>query len=279
MNRTIQKIYHPKVSKWKEPQVGSSSSTAMKDKKMSVTIIISALDEESSIGNTYHKAKSALTGLNIDHQIILINDGSRDRTGEIIDSIRKRDSHVQVIHHRTPRGIGFGYKEGIRNSTKEYFMYLPGDDDFEEKSIKAVLEQRGKADIVIPYHVNQEIRTAQRKALSGCYTALLNLCFGLRIKYFNSIVLHKTRFLRTLTIHSDKFTYQTEIIIKLVKMYKCNFTHIGISINERTSGESKAVNLKNFIDIGIFFLLTCYEVYGSLFARREDLSMTAKGEV
>ena len=263
----------------KKSQFALCSSTSMHGSTKSVTILISALDEECNIDNTYRKVKSALTGMNIDHQIVLINDGSHDRTMEIMNLIQKQDPKVQVIHHHTPRGIGFGYKEGIRKSTKEYFMYLPGDDNFEENSIRTVLEQMGKSDIVIPYHVNQEVRTAQRKALSGCYTALLNLCFGLRIKYFNSIVLHKTRFLRALTIHSDKFTYQSEIIIKLVKMYKCNFTHIGISINERASGESKAVNLKNFIDVGIFFLLMCYEVYGSLFARREDLSITVKGEV
>ena len=155
-------------------------------------------------------------------------------------------------------------------------MYIPGDDDFEEKCIRTVLEQRGKTDIVIPYHVNQEVRTARRKALSSCYTALLNLCFGLRIKYFNSIVLHKTRFLRALTIHSDKFTYQSEIIIKLVKIYKCNFAHVGISINERSTGESKAISLTNLIDVGNFFILLFCDVYSSLFARREDLSMTVR---
>ena len=72
---------------------------------------------------------------------------------EIMNSIRKQDSKVQVIHHHTTRGIGFGYKEGIRKSTKEYFMYLPGDDDFEENSIRTVFEQMGKSDIVIPFHV------------------------------------------------------------------------------------------------------------------------------
>ena len=266
------------MNKWEKSQFDSSPSTSMHESTKSVTILITALDEEASIGNTYRKAKSALTGLNIDHQIILINDGSHDRTMAIMNSIQKRDSKVQVIHHHTPQGIGFGYKEGIRNSTKEYFMYLPGDDNFEENSIRAVLEQMGKADIVIPYHVNQEVRTAQRKALSECYTALLNLCFRLRIKYFNSIVLHKTRFLRTLTIHSNKFTYQSEIIIKLVKMYKCSFTHIGISINERSSGESKAVNLNNFIDVGHFFILLCCDVYGSLFVRREKLPETIEAE-
>ena len=275
----MKSIAHPKMDKREGSQVGSISSAPLKGNTKSVTILISALNEEAGIGNTYYKAKSALTELNIDHQIILINDGSRDRTREIMDSIQKRDLQVQVIHHQTPRGIGFGYKIGIRNSTKEYFMFLPGDDSFEEESIRTVLEQRGKADIVIPYHINQEVRTARRKALSRCYTALLNLCFGLRIKYFNGIVLHKTRLLKNLTIKSNKFTYQSEIIIKLVKIQKCNLFHVGISVSERSSGESTALKLSNFIDVGKFFILLCYEIHGSSFARDENFPMTVKEEV
>ena len=256
-----------------------NSPTLFKGKANSVTIIITALNEEASIGKTYCAAKSALTRLGIDHQIILINDGSQDRTMGIMDLIQAHDSQVQVFHHKTPQGIGFGYKKGIHHARKEYLMYLPGDDNFSEESIIKVLELRGKADIVIPYHTNlKEVRDSVRASISGYYTTLLNWCFGLRVKYFNSIVLHKTSFLQALTIRSDKFTYQSEILIKLIKVYRCNFLHVGILLDERSSGESKAISLSNFIDTVKFFFTLCIEVYSSMFVDREGLPVVIKVE-
>jgi glycosyltransferase involved in cell wall biosynthesis len=269
-------IANRKVDK-KETEL--NSPTLFKGKENSVTIIITALNEEASIGKTYCAAKSALTRLGIDHQIILINDGSQDRTMGIMDLIQAHDSQVQVFHHKTPQGIGFGYKKGIHHARKEYLMYLPGDDNFSEESIIKVLELRGKADIVIPYHTNlKEVRDSVRASISGYYTTLLNWCFGLRVKYFNSIVLHKTSFLQALTIRSDKFTYQSEILIKLIKVYRCNFLHVGILLDERSSGESKAISLFNFIDVVRFFFTLCIEIYSSIFVDRKGLPVVIKVE-
>jgi glycosyltransferase involved in cell wall biosynthesis len=184
---------------------------------------------------------------------------------------------VQVFHNEKPQGIGFGYKKGIHHARKEYLMYLPGDDNFSEDSIIKVLELRGKSDIVIPYHSNlKEVRGSGRVSISSCYTTLLNWCFGLRVKYFNSIVLHKTSFLQALTIHSNKFTYQSEILIKLIKIYRCNFLHVGILLDERESGESKAISLSNFIDVIKFFFALCIEVYSSIFVDRKTLPVVMK---
>ena len=269
-------IANRKVGK-KETEL--NSPTLFKGKANSVTIIITALNEEASIGKTYCAAKSALTRLGIDHQIILINDGSQDRTMGIMDLIQAHDSQVQVFHHKTPQGIGFGYKKGIHHARKEYLMYLPGDDNFSEESIIKVLELRGKSDIVIPYHTNlKEVRDSVRASISGYYTTLLNWCFGLRVKYFNGIVLHKTSFLQALTIRSDKFTYQSEILIKLIKVYRCNFLHVGILLDERSSGESKAISLSNFIDTVKFFFTLCIEVYSSMFVDRKGLPVVIKVE-
>jgi len=229
--------------------------------KKPVTVVIPALDEEKNITNTYLKVKSALENLGLDYEIILFNDGSRDKTGEIIESIRLQNSQVKTVHHKTPKGMGFAYKTGIEMSQKTYFLLMPGDDDFEEYLIRRLLESAGKADIIIPFFNNFQSRPWHRKIFSAFFTRSLNFLFNLDLTYYNGPVLHLTKNLKALKITSNKFTYQAEILLKLIKLKKCTYDEIGLATNERIEGKSKAVRLANFIDVGSFMVKMLFEIY------------------
>lgn len=227
----------------------------------SLTFLIPALNEEGSIKKTYVKAINSAKRYGLDYEIIIINDGSTDRTGAVAEDIKKQDPCVQVIHNKFPKGMGYGYKEGLTLTNKEYFMLIPGDDAFDEKQIALILEKIGAEDIIIPFTRNSEVRPKNRQFFSNLFTDTLNLLFNLDIKYYNGIVLHQTKKLKNLNIRSNKFTYQAEILIKLIKKRKCSYCQVGLDLNKRKSGESSAVRFANFIDVGKFYLLLLSDIY------------------
>jgi dolichol-phosphate mannosyltransferase len=227
----------------------------------SVTVVIPALNEEEHILGSYNKTKNTLKELGLDYEILLVDDGSEDKTLQVMESISSNDPLVHIIHHSSPQGMGFAYKKGIRLSKKKHFLLIPGDDDFEQIQIKKILEPLGQKDIIIPFHISQNHRPLKRRLFSQLFTISLNILFNLNLKYYNGPVLHRTESLKELTIKSDKFTYQAEILIKLIKLKKFSYTHVGILTNERKPLNSKAVKLKNFIDVGYFYWMMFVEIY------------------
>ena len=96
-------------------------------KPNSLTVIMTALDEE---GNLEHAAKNTLSTLRankLDWELILINDGNSDSTGQIAARLAYGEPRIKIIHHKRPMGIGFCFREGARNSTKDAVTWLPGD--------------------------------------------------------------------------------------------------------------------------------------------------------
>jgi glycosyltransferase involved in cell wall biosynthesis len=97
-----------------------------------LTIVIPALNEEGSIGDTIERCLAARDhicqlGHVRDIEIIVINDGSTDRTAEIAGSIAEREPSVSLINFSTNRGYGAALKEGFRNANGELVAFLDAD--------------------------------------------------------------------------------------------------------------------------------------------------------
>jgi len=214
-----------------------------------ISFIIPALNEEQVVGAVIEQVMEKVAGNFLDYEVILVNDGSTDRTGQIMEEAAARHERVRVLHN--PRNLGFGnsYTRGLADARMDYVMLLCGDGGLPTASLPAIFEKIGAADIVIPWMTNlREIKSLGRYLLSQAYTILLNTAFGLRLHYYNGLPVHRRDLLQTITITSGGFGFQAEILVKLIKS-GCSYVEVAVKGAEE-KGRSFALRISNWLSVG-----------------------------
>lgn len=207
--------------------------------------MIPAYNEENNLENTIREIKKGVGKKLTDYQIIIFNDSSTDKTGDIADSIAQKNKKVKVVHNKPNRGMGYCYREGQRLARFTYYMYIPGDNQFPHYALSLLIDKLGQADIVIPYVTNMNIRPLLRQWISNTFTFLLNFIFALKIRYYNAPVIHKTKLLRQVPQNPNSgHAYQAEILVKLLKA-RASYVEVGYDMYERSSGKTTAFKWKN----------------------------------
>jgi len=214
-----------------------------------ITFIIPALNEDRVVGAVIEQILEKVHGQFEDYEVILINDGSIDATGRVMDEMAAVSDNIRVIHN--PRNMGFGnsYQIGLREARFDYVMLLCGDGGLPAASLSPIFEKIGSADIIIPWMVNlREIKSRGRYLLSRAYTALVNLLFGLKLHYYNGLPVHRRDLLQQIAVTSGGFGFQAEILVKLIRS-GATYVEVGVNGAEETN-ESDALRVRNWLSVG-----------------------------
>jgi glycosyltransferase involved in cell wall biosynthesis len=98
------------------------------DRNPRLGVAFLAYNEEALIAKTVEEAVSSLSAMpGLDWRILVVNDGSRDRTGSIADELAKRDSRILVAHHDGNKGYAVATETALRNTPGEVVMVVDGD--------------------------------------------------------------------------------------------------------------------------------------------------------
>ena len=213
-----------------------------------ISVIIPALNEEANILSAVDAVIAALGDRFEDYELLLFDDGSQDRTGELMDRVASANPRIRVTHNERPRNLGGVYKQGIVAARFEYLFLVPGDNEITDSALVRTLDAIGKADIVIPYPTNMHIRPWIRRIGSHGYTFLINLLFGRRLNYYNGTVICRTADVRTIVIRTDSFAYQSEALLKLLRAGK-TYVQVGIEIRPLPGRRSNALRLRNLVAV------------------------------
>jgi len=214
--------------------------------KKSVSIIVSAYNEEDNIKNAVKSVLKATATIVADFEIIIVNDGSTDKTLQISKKLQT-DKHIRLINHPKNQGVGKSFQDGVVKATKKYIAVFPGDNDMSSNSLRDLFKKIDAADLIISYPKDQFHRSYIRRMLSNSFTRLMNVVFRSRLKYYNGPFIVKTALIRNLELRSEGFLIFAEFKLKLIQagysFIEIPFEHVG-----RKHGESKAVSLHNLVD-------------------------------
>src|SRR5262249_36865030 len=153
---------------------------------------------EAAIDNASRAAQKAAE----DYEIIVIDDGSPDKTGEFARLKAQTNPQVRVAANAANEGFGYSFARGVKMASKEFVTVFPGDNDMAASSLKDLIEARGSADLVISYMQKTSKRSLFRRIVSRSFVIFMNILFGLRLKYYNGSFICRTALLRSIPIKS-----------------------------------------------------------------------------
>ena len=228
--------------------------------QISLTVIMPALNEEDNVISAIQRTLDAFDQCGINGEILVVNDGSTDNTGTLVEDKAAREKRVSIIAHEKPQGIGASFWDGVHEARGDIVTMFPGDDENEPLEPLRYFNLLEEVDIVIPFICNKGARSKARERLSSLYTSIINFTFGTRLNYTNGTVLYRKSILSGLELKSKGFFYQTELLIKTInKGYL--FAEVPNLLRQRASGTSKAISFKSLLAVVKGYLGLLREVY------------------
>jgi glycosyltransferase involved in cell wall biosynthesis len=148
----------------------------------SVSVFFPAYNDEGTIAGLVGDALSVLPLLAEDYEVVVVNDGSTDRTAAVLEELARREPRLRVVRHETNRGYGAALRTGFASATKELVFYTDGDGQYDVKELAKLrpLLVAG-VDIVNGYKIKRADGW-QRGALGAVYNRLAHLLFSIPIR-------------------------------------------------------------------------------------------------
>lgn len=144
-----------------------------------MTIAIPVYNEEENIEWVIKDTLKTLPKYFKDWEIIAVNDGSNDRTEQILDRLVTQNPRLKVIHQEHG-GYSKAMLTGIKSATKDYIAYMPADGQFLVSDMRHCFKIMSKNDLVLGYRGSRPDYTVKRIIFSYGYLLLLLFLFGIR---------------------------------------------------------------------------------------------------
>lgn len=108
-------------------------------KRLSISVFFPCYNDSKSIGKLIEDASAVLESLKADHEIIVIDDGSKDNSRTLLKRLAKKYPNLKLIFHEKNMGYGGVLKTGFKNCTKELIFYTDGDGQYDVKELPILL--------------------------------------------------------------------------------------------------------------------------------------------
>ncbi len=211
-------------------------NTHSDEKVSSLSVIVPAYEEEILLEDTIKQLVNTITKFIEDPEIIIINDGSTDLTGQIAEELSKSHKFIFSYHQEQNQGFGEAIRLGFAKASKEYVTFIPADHLFSAEELDIYLTIIKYADIVIGY------RRGRREDLglypwliSVVYHNIVNWLFGIDYYDVNWIHLYKRDQLEQFLGRSDGVFLLAENLIRCREL-KLKVVGVDVDFIERSAG-------------------------------------------
>lgn len=223
-----------------------------------LTFFFPAYNEEENVAETVHRALDEIGPL-VDGsiEILIVDDGSTDRTPAHADSLAATDPRVRV-HHQQNRGYGGALRAGFANASGELIGFSDGDLQFDLREMSRLLERlhdpgKKAVDAVIGYRIKRR-DPPHRIFIAKTYNAIVSVLFGLRVRDIDcAMKLFRREVFDGLVLETDSPFLSAELLIKL-RARRERIAQVGVNHYPRAAGTNTGASfrkiLRTFRDIG-----------------------------
>lgn len=209
----------------------------------SLSIVLPAYNEEENVASAVEQVSAVVQELGMDYEIILVNDGSADRTGEIGRELEQRVPNFRLVEHYPNRGYGGSLKAGFAAATKDLVAFVPADNQFDFSEVSQLLERLDEADIVSGYRADRQDSFIRKFNALG-WNMVVRLLFGSLCRDIDcGFKLFRREILDRVNIVSDGAMIDTEFLAG-AKARGYRIVDVPVTHLPRVAGEATGANFR-----------------------------------
>ena len=205
----------------------------------SISAVLPAYNEEENIETATRRVADVLRSLNFrDWEVIVVDDGSVDQTGQMADRLAEEDpAHLRVFHHNPNRGYAEALKTGFTNAKYQLIFYTDSDNQFDVSEITSLLPLIENADIVNGFRIYR-FDPLTRLVLSWGFNLLVRVIFRIKVRDIDcAFKLFRREVFDKVVIESKKFFVDAEVLAK-ARHFGFRMTEVGVRHYPRPAGRS-----------------------------------------
>lgn len=218
----------------------------------SVSFVLLAYDEELAIAAAIADCRAFARAHLGGYEILVVDDGSRDRTRQVAEAASEGD--VRVIVHPRNQGMGASMRDGYAAATMEYVAHLPGDRQVRAEVLAAMVPRCAPETIVLSVFSNPPSGPG-RAVMSVAFRLLTRHVGGMRVDFAGTYLFHRSWLDRVdaSRADSDTFLYSFQLL-ELCRRAGARFETVPIATHPREQGVSREATLRRiarmFVEIG-----------------------------
>jgi glycosyltransferase involved in cell wall biosynthesis len=213
-----------------------------------LSVIIPVYNERYTVRELVRR----VVAVDIPKEIVLVDDGSTDGTGEILAGIAERYPNVRLFAQRPNQGKGAAIRRGIQEARGEFLVIQDADLEYDPEEYHVLLKPllSGEADVVYGSRFiagSRRVHLFWHTAANKCLTLLTNVLTNLNLTDMETCYkAFRTELIKRIPLRSDRFGFEPEITVKVAKL-GCRIFEVPISYHGRDYAEGKKIGPRDAV--------------------------------
>ena len=217
---------------------------------VAVSVLVPAKDEAENLPEFVRLCGEALGPAGFSFEVVVVDDGSRDRSADVLRDLQTRYPFLRVATHRRQRGIADALRTGAEAASGDVLVFYPADLQYLPEDIPALVAPilAGQADIV----TGSKQGKYEKAFVSGIYNRLCRWLFGVKVADLTSVKAYRAEIMRVVPMRPDWHRYM--VVIAAVEGYR--LTSRPVPLHPRRAGISKFTWTR--IPVGVLDLISVW---------------------
>ena len=215
-----------------------------------VSVLVPAKDEAENLPEFVRLCREALGGAGFSFEVVVVDDGSRDGTAQVLDGLRREYPFLSVVTHRRQRGIADALRSAGEEARGDIFVFYPADLQYLPEDIPALVRPilDGAADVV----TGTKQGKYEKAFVSSIYNGLCRWLFGVRVTDLNSVKAYRREVMDGIPLRPDWHRFM--VVIAAADGYR--LTARPVPLHPRRAGTSKFTWRR--IPVGVLDLISVW---------------------
>lgn len=225
--------------------MGLTGGATAADGPRSISAVLPAFNEEANLERTVRGLLPVLARITGDYEVLVVDDGSADRTAEVAAGLAREIAGVKVLRHPRNQGYGAALRTGFAAAAREWILLFDADGQFVAADLERMAAAAPGADLVLGYR-GRRADPAHRRAFAAVWRLLTRLLLGVRVRDTNcGFKLMRTALVQSLALRAGGALISAELLAKAdrlgARLVEVPVTHVPRAQGRQTGGSLRIV--------------------------------------